>query len=400
METGLDRDLMNFAQPRERRAVAALERDRGGAASHSPVRAEPDHQRVRLVVRRPVRLEHQLDPLLWDQLAGYAPDDRSARAGEPSQLPLHPARVRPGRRSPRGHRAPRRPDRRGRASPARRSTTAFPAPCRGPGRAARPPRATRRAWVAGGTRRPRRPAGRSGSSIPGTSSEQRASTSAVEADDGAHRPGPLTRRLAVPLLDPHRVLDVAAVDLRHVPTRAERPSADRGARDHVTGERDLGPCHAEAERSARRRSPEVGTEVVIEKVDEPADLVEPLVPVDDETGIRRADPRSEHHAAPGRARHVLRCRPRWPVGVDRSERVDPRGTARDAAPGTTAARRDRLRGSARPRAVATLDPEPSRRPPRATGGCASSDARRARSAVRRTTPLRCGLGGGRSVEVS
>ena len=114
------------------------------------------------------------------------------------------------------------------------------------------------------------------------------------------------------------------MDLRDVSAGTERAPTDRGAGDRVTGERDLGPVPPGGRAQRLDVRVQVRTEVVIGQVDEPDDLVEPLVPVQDEDRDHRADPRAQQDAPPGRAPHRLRRQLRRPVGVDRPERVDPR----------------------------------------------------------------------------
>ena len=314
----------SLAQPRERCRVAAFERDRERGEPLA-VRAEPDHQRVRRVRRGPVRLEQQLDALLRDQLAQVA-DDRPARPGEPAE---------PRRRVGFGHRLVvglgERVER-GRVPILERSlhprVDRRRAAARGVGIAVE--QLGRFEQRLGPRSRPERGDLHTGRHDPreilDPRDQGRASREHVggRPDDGARGLEPFARQLAVPLLDPHRVLEVAAVDLRDVSTGTERAPTDRGAGDRVTGERDLGPVPPGGRAQRVDVRVQVRTEVVIGQVDEPDDLVEPLVPVQDEDRDHRADPRAQQDAPPGRAPHRLRRQLRRPVGVDRPERVDPR----------------------------------------------------------------------------
>ena len=319
----LDRYLADLPQPRERLGVAAFECDRERGEPLA-VRAEPDYQCVRRMRRRPVRLEEQLHALLRDQLAQVA-DDRPARPGEPAETRRgvgfgHRLVVRLGERVELG-------------------SVAFV-------ERALHVRIDRRRAAAGGVGIAVEQLGRFEQRLGPRSRPEschlhtgrhdpcevldprdqgRASREHVggRPHDGARRHEPFARQLAVPVLDPHRVLEVAPVDLRDVSAGTERAPTDRGAGDRVTGERDLGPVPPGRRAQRLDVRVQVRTEVVIGQVDEPDDLVEPLVPVQDEDRDRRADPRTQQDTPPGRAPRRLRRQLRRPAGVDRPERVDP-----------------------------------------------------------------------------
>jgi hypothetical protein len=144
----------------------------------------------------------------------------------------------------------------------------------------------------------------------------------ARSDHRADSPESLPGQLDIALLGPDGVLEVAAVDLGHVPSGAQGSLRHDGPRHGVPRDHHVAPVPRGGGPEGLHVPLEVAIELLGGEVEEPFDP-EPLVLVDHEHGEEPADVRPEEHAPLRPRRRDVQGEGRWPFGTDRAPCLDP-----------------------------------------------------------------------------